>query len=153
MPGCILCGFGADFEVDSFLASSPWSGVAETFGRGATGNAYRPTREYSSLQIAVSPIDEDLLEPQVDATLAFLRTYDAEVRRLVTFPGVDAVEFRIGLFWLPDTAIYPISLTPSFLKAVGDVGASRFSVASVKGKAASSRTSRSERQRGEPVEA
>ncbi|CAH2922034.1 MAG: hypothetical protein CPSOU_4007 [uncultured Paraburkholderia sp.] len=61
--------------------------------------------------------------PQVDATLAFLRTYDAEVRRLVTFPRVDAVEFRIGLFWLPDTAIYPISLTPSFLKAVGDVGA------------------------------
>jgi hypothetical protein len=74
-------------------------------------------------QIAVSPIDENLLEPQVDATLRFLRTYEVEVRRLVRFPGVDAVEFRMGLFWLPDTAIYPISLAPSFLRAVGDIGA------------------------------
>ncbi|MFL9893338.1 hypothetical protein, partial [Paraburkholderia sp. RL17-381-BIF-C] len=79
--------------------------------------------ESSFLQIAVSPIDEHLLEPQINATLSFLRSYEAEVRRLARFPGVDAVEFRMGLFWLPDTAIYPISLTPSFLKAVGDVGA------------------------------
>ncbi|WP_245841122.1 DUF4279 domain-containing protein [Paraburkholderia ribeironis] len=110
--------------MDRFLVSSPWSGTAEIFRRGPTGAAYRPIRKYSSLQIEVSPIDEDLLEPQVNATLAFLRSYEAEVRRLVTFPGVEAVEFRIGLFWLPDTAIYPISLTSSFLKAVGDVGAS-----------------------------
>jgi len=123
MPGCIFCGSGADFDVGGFLVSSPWSCIADIFRRGPTGNAYRPIRESSSLQIAVSPIDEHRLEPQIDATLSFLRSYEAEVRRLVRFPGVDAVEFRMGLFWLPDTAIYPISLTPSFLKAVGDVGA------------------------------
>ena len=71
----------------------------------------------------MSPIDAHLLEPQIDATLGFLRSYEAEVRRLVRFPGVGAVEYRMGLFWLPDTAIYPISLTPSFLKAVSGVGA------------------------------
>lgn len=125
MPGCLLNASGADFDVDAFLKTSPWRDVAVVHHRGEpTGIKLRPVTKYSGFRIDISDPEEDQMEPQIRDATKFLQENGAELERLTAFPGIDEVELGIGLFWLEDTACYPLSLPPQFLLLAGKRGVS-----------------------------
>jgi hypothetical protein len=123
MPGCNFTATGSDFDVDAFLSSSPWHEFAESFHRGEpTQSAVIPTYKFSGLQIHISDCDEDALEPQIQDSLEFLRDAGAEIDRLAAFPGVEKMEFSIGLFWTKDTINQVHTLPPDFMRLAGEHG-------------------------------
>jgi hypothetical protein len=122
MPGCIFTAIGSDFDVDAFLATSPWRGFAEPFHRGeATPYAVRPVCTYSGFQIHISDLDEDELEPQIQDSLEFIGLASVELKRLAAFAGVETMVFDIGLVW-KDTFYQSHSLPPEFLRLAGEHG-------------------------------
>ena len=125
MPGCVFSATGQDFDVDAFLVASPWREVAEVFHRGEpTKSRARPVHESSSFQFGISDSDEDELETQIRESSEFLHEERAEIERLASFPGVESLEFRIGLFWWEDTLCQFHSLPPEFMRLAGELGVS-----------------------------
>jgi len=93
------------------------------FHRGdATRLRTRPVLERSGLDVAISDSDEDSLEPQIRDAMEFLEQERAEIQRLAAFPGVDSLEFRIGLFWFRDTLCLFHTLPCAFLRLAGELG-------------------------------
>lgn len=123
MLGCILTAGGAQFDVDAFIKTSSWQGLASVFRRGeTTGWKRRPVQECSSLAIRISDPEEDaLLGPQIKDAMEFLQQEREEIQRLASFSGVDVLEFRIGLFWCRDTHCQFHTLPPDFLRAAGEL--------------------------------
>ena len=125
MLGCVFSATGKNFEVDAFLVASPWREFAEVFHRGEPTNLlFRPVLEASSLQFGVSVSDEDELETQIRESLKFLHEDRAEIVRVASFPGVQSLEFRIGLFWWKETICQFHSLPPEFMRLAGELGVS-----------------------------
>src|SRR5437016_10539030 len=117
MPGCVFSATGPNFDVDSFLVASPWRDFAEVFHRGEPAKSRsRPIRECSGFQFGISDSDEDELETQLRDSSEFLHEYRAEIKRLCSFPEVERVEFRIGLFWWEDTLCQFHSLPSEFMR-------------------------------------
>lgn len=120
MPGCILNASGANFDVDAFLATSGWRNVANIFRRDEpTGIKLRPDRQYSGFGIHVSDLEEERLDPQIQDATKFIHENGPELERLAAFPGVDDIEFFIGLFWHEDTVCSSFSLPSQFLLLAG----------------------------------
>ena len=123
MPGCVLSATGVQFDVDEFMKGSTWQEFASVFHRGdATLLRTRPVLDSSGLEVAISDSDEDALEPQIRDAMEFLEQERAEIQRLAAFPGVEFLEFRIGLFWCQDTLCQFHTLRSEFLRAAGDLG-------------------------------
>jgi hypothetical protein len=123
MPGCILNATGTHFDVDAFVSQSPWRGFASVFHRGeATRLRSQPVHEHSGVSFGISDSDVDELEPQVRDALEFLRQERGEIQRLLAFPGVECLEFRIGLFWRRDTLCQFHTLPTELLRLAGELG-------------------------------
>ena len=93
---------GPDFDVDAFVADCDWR-VAKVFRRGEVRlSNTRPggrVREESGLNVVVSEAGFDGFAQQVRDAIAFLSDGAAEVRRLVSFPGVTGVVLDFGIAW------------------------------------------------------
>ena len=105
------------------MSHSPWREFASVFHRGdATCLRNRPVLDDSGLQVGISDSDEDELEPQIRDAKEFLQQERDEIQRLTAFPGVECVEFRIGLFWGRDTLCQSHTLPCEFLRLAGELG-------------------------------
>src|SRR2546430_424970 len=125
MPGCNFRATGSDLDVEAFLIASPWREFAKPFRRGEpTKSAVIPAYTLSGFQIPISHSDEDHLEPQIQDSLEFLRQERAELARLAAFPGLERMEFSIGLFWREDTLSQKHTLPPEFMRLAGQHGVS-----------------------------
>jgi hypothetical protein len=123
MPGCVLNATGPEFDVDAFMKDSTWGQLASVFHRGeATGLRTRPIQERSGLGVRISDSDKDGLEPQIREAMEFLEQEHAEIQRLAAFPGLETLEFRIGLFWWRDTLSQFHTLPHDFLLRAGELG-------------------------------
>jgi hypothetical protein len=98
----VLRASGLEFDVDRFVAPCDWR-IDKVFHRGeARGPTTRPggrKNEESGLNVLVSDADFDRFAEQVRDAVAFLTDGAAEVRRLVTFPGVTGVVLDFGIAW------------------------------------------------------
>jgi hypothetical protein len=123
MPGCCLTAIGSNFDVDAFMSHSAWRDFASIHHRGeATHLITQPVQQHSGLSFGISDLDEDELEPQVRDAMEFLRRERDEIQRLAAFPGVELLEFRMGLFWRRDTLCQFHTLPGEFLRLAGEVG-------------------------------
>lgn len=123
MPGCILNATGTHFDVDTFMSKSPWRDSASVFHRGeATRLRSRPTHEHSGLGVRISDSDEDELESQIRDAMEFLKQERQELERLRAFPGVECLEFRIGVFWWRNTCCQFHSFPAEFSALAGELG-------------------------------
>ena len=98
----VLRASGLDFNVDAFVADCSWD-IAKVFHRG---EALLPNtqpgghkREESGLNFVVSKAGFHEFAGQLKDAVAFLRDSAAEVRRLVTFPGVTGVVLDFSIAW------------------------------------------------------
>lgn len=98
----LLRASGPDFDVDAFVADCGWR-IARVFHRGdARANLPRARtgeRKYeeSGLNVVVSEAGLDDFAAQITDAVAFLSEHDAEVRRLVDFPGVTGIVLDFGV--------------------------------------------------------
>jgi len=93
---CVLRAAGTLFDVEAFCVATELPILA----RRHAGDQHRPgspALRRSSINVNVSDADFDSLAQQVEEAVAFLERYRDEVRRLVTFPGVEGVELDFGL--------------------------------------------------------
>jgi hypothetical protein len=93
---CVMRADGASFDAEAFFARTSLPVIA----KHRAGEPRRPgvapsTR--SSINVSVSDADFDNLEQQVQDAMHFLERHAPEVRRLVTFPGVEDVTLDFGL--------------------------------------------------------
>jgi hypothetical protein len=91
---------GRDFDVDAFLAASPWR-PTKVFRRGepvvpGTRAAGRRSGE-SGFNVSVSEAGFDNFAGQLADAMEFLTNCEVEVRRLVQFPGVAEVVLDFGI--------------------------------------------------------
>ena len=100
---CYLRFSGAGLDVDAFLADC---GLAP-FRLWRRGEARFPGKPQSRLQsnsgatFLVSEADFSELARQCDDALAFLRTHEARLARLVSFAGVEAAIMDFGVATTP----------------------------------------------------
>jgi hypothetical protein len=123
MPGCVLNATGAEFDVDAFMSDSAWRDLASVYHRSDPTNLRsRPIQQVSGLSVQISDSDEDRLQPQIRDAMDFLEQERAEIERLYTFPGIESLEFRIGVFWSRDTLNQLHTLPADFLRRAGELG-------------------------------
>ena len=93
MIGCVLRVGGPDFDVDAFLEDSPFEPCA-VFHQEEVHSLGRTPSTSSSFNLDVS--DGDLPQQIVEA-IAFLKSEEHELRRLLAFPGVEGhLDFGIA---------------------------------------------------------
>jgi hypothetical protein len=121
MPGCVFDADGKDFDVSAFLLASAWREDAEIWHRGEPLRL-RGVHETSGFLIGISDSGENQLDVQIRDSLDFLSVERAEIQRLAAFPGVESMQFRIGLFWSESTLYQLYSLPPGFTRLAGELG-------------------------------
>lgn len=96
----VLRASGPDFDVDAFVADCDWN-IAKVFHRGEARNPRRTERkcQESGLNVVVSVAGFHEFPKQLEDAVEFLTRSAAEVRRLVTFPGVTGVVLDFGIAW------------------------------------------------------
>jgi len=117
---CVLRAAGTSFDVETFCAATTLPVLAKRH----VGDQHRPgvpALKRSSINVNVSDADFDSLAQQVDEAVAFLERYTDEVRRLVTFPGVEGVELEFGLR-RRDVAAQTDSFPPRLVSLAGGLG-------------------------------
>ena len=97
---CVLRAGGEAFDVDAFLAESPFE-VEAIFRRGEPRLKHRPdgpkcTR--SGFNVATSESDIGDLKGQVEGAIQFLERHSTELRRLMAFEGVEGAELNFAVF-------------------------------------------------------
>lgn len=97
---CVLRASGQGFDVDAFLAGSPFSRPAVSKRREPTTGGDEPeTTSLSGFSLEVSQAGVDDLEGQIEEAIAFLDEHEHELRRLGSFMGVDEVCLTFGVRW------------------------------------------------------
>lgn len=97
---CVLRAAGPEFDVDSFLATSPLT-VCAVYRRGEPRFSTQPDgrrNKTSGFAVNVSTKEWSDLEGQVTDAKAFLATNGEELRRLRSFPGVDGVDLDFPIY-------------------------------------------------------
>ena len=98
----VLRASGSDFDVGAFVADCDWD-IAMVFHRGeALLPKTKPDgrkREEPGLNFVVSEAGFHEFAEQLEDAVEFLTDSAAEVRRLVTFPGVSGVVLDFGIAW------------------------------------------------------
>ena len=119
MTFCFFFARGKEFNVDSFLDSSTWSGQASTFHQGEESAIKgRPPESDSGFNMDISSSDDnDTL--QIQGVIAFLKKNSSELQRLKAFPGVEEIELRFGFSWYSDTYCKMVSLPPELSQLAG----------------------------------
>ncbi len=101
---CVLRVYGTDFEVDKYLAESPWRpNPVHKRGEKSRSHARRADRHEQSgfvLGIPGSDTPGEIFADQAATVLAFLRENHAEFLRLRSFPGIEtkALDFGVPLY-------------------------------------------------------
>ena len=84
---CMLHAAGREFDVEAFLADSPFQSYAVYGGAGTP----------SGFGLPVSDAEADDLRGQIRDAILFLDCHEEELRRLGSFPGVEVVALDFGL--------------------------------------------------------
>ena len=120
----IIRAYGADFDVDAFLADCSLP-VCATMRKGepvfpnAKPNGEKHTS--SGLHIVASEADFEEFPKQVAESTEFLRINADEIRRLLTFPGIEWAILDYGVA-RRDVAIQCDYLPPELLLLAGSLG-------------------------------
>jgi hypothetical protein len=123
MPA-VLRAYGADFDVDAFLADSTLS-VCAVKRRGepvypkSQPNGRR--HEQSGVHVSASDADFSEFRRQVEESVAFLRDNAAEIRRLCEFVGVEGVTLDFGIA-RRDVSIQCDHLPAELIRLAGSLG-------------------------------
>ena len=104
---CFLEAGGRCFDVDKFLAESPWRKRADVIRRGdvVRGRVRRKladvVKQESTIQVQVTSREGayEKLEPAVRAPTRFLRRWENETERLRRSPGITWMRLRFGIKW------------------------------------------------------
>jgi hypothetical protein len=97
---CILRADGKDFDVDNFVEKSAmkvyscWRKGERRFHESSTNTQ---KHESSGIQIEVSNAEFSELAMQIDDAIKFLKENAGEVKKLVSFPGVEGAELDFGV--------------------------------------------------------
>ena len=124
---CVLRAAGADFDVDSFLATSSLE-VCALFHKGElrfTTKPDGPRRARSGFNADVSVKEWSDLPGQIQDAKAFVAANEAELRRLRSFAGVEvvALDFPIYLrIGTNDIVVQSDRLPADLLLAAGSLG-------------------------------
>ena len=124
MPA-VLRGYGADFDVDAFLAGCTLP-VCAVKRRGEPAfPASQPNgrrHEWSSVHVSVSDADFTEFRRQVEESVAFLRGNATQVRLLCEFPGVKGVTLDFGIARRDDVAIQCDHVPAELVRLAGSLG-------------------------------
>jgi hypothetical protein len=96
----ILRASGSEFDVDAFVAGSSLE-VVTVYRRGEAARTAPNGRKLdrSGLNVEVSDAGFNDFDEQLRDAVEFLTRHEAEVRRLVAFPGVEGVVLDFGVAW------------------------------------------------------
>lgn len=96
---CVLGAIGVNFEVEAFLAGSPFKPQAVLKGGEKAGSGPSSQRgpRLPGFTLTVSEAGADDLAAQIDEAIEFLDKFEDELRRLASFHGVDAVMLDFGV--------------------------------------------------------
>ncbi|HEY7117537.1 MAG TPA: hypothetical protein VH475_13195 [Tepidisphaeraceae bacterium] len=96
----ILRASGSEFDVDAFVAGSSLE-VVTVYRRGepARTTPTGPKLDRSGFNVEVSDAGFNDFDEQLRDAVEFLTRHEAEVRRLVAFPGVEGVVLDFGIAW------------------------------------------------------
>jgi hypothetical protein len=122
MP-CVLRATGMEFEPEAFLRDSDLD-ANPVYRRGGPVWEHKPDGEkctVSGFHVGVSDADFNDLPGQIDDTIRFLERRQAELRRLVSFPGVERVRLDFGIE-RRDVAVQRDSFPPDLLRLIGQLG-------------------------------
>ncbi len=119
MPNCIFDVSGESFDVDAFLARSPFVPYRVAH-RGESRGCKNKRWAYSGFSLEVSNSYGELAK-QCKEVAAFLQEYHAEVSRLNAFPGVTDLRLHFG-YKRRDVAVQTDYLPPELLVLVGSLG-------------------------------
>ncbi len=91
---CVLRASGANFEVDTFLASSPLEPLIVVHKGGERTRAGRRSavHEPSGMNISVSTREFSDLSGQVEDAIRFMSDNKQELKRLRDFPAVERLD-------------------------------------------------------------
>jgi hypothetical protein len=96
---CVLRAYGADFDVDAFLATCEFEPIA-VFRKGEprfpASQPEGPRNQRSAVNFEASGADFSELELQMEEALAFVRQHQAFITRLREFPGVEGMTLDFG---------------------------------------------------------
>jgi hypothetical protein len=96
VPGCVLRAHGSDFDVDGYLASSPFQPCA-VFHRGEPRS---PTSarlcDTNGFNLVVSDGGGNRVPVQIRDAATFVAAHRVELARRVAWPGVEAVTLDFG---------------------------------------------------------
>ena len=112
---CLLRAQGAVFDVPGFLKASPLEPGCVVYRAGeplVSDTPGGPVRSASGFDLAVGTASADL-DVQVVEAIEFLDLHEEELRRLGSFPGVDAVTLEFILPWgdaPAQTTLFPSDL-------------------------------------------
>jgi hypothetical protein len=98
---CVLRAKGVNFAVDEFLAGSPLKPIA-IFRRGelpryGDSQPDGPKPSFSGFNLSASDADFSEVQLQIANAIHFLEQNQAELARLVAFPGVEDVYLDFGI--------------------------------------------------------
>ena len=120
----VLRAYGADFDVDTFLAGCTLS-VCAVMRRGEpvfpTSQSVLRRHERSGIHVIASCAEFSDFSRQVDEAMQFLRVEADPLRRLCTFPGVEDITLDFGAEWR-DVVVQCDHLPPELVRQAGLLG-------------------------------
>jgi hypothetical protein len=120
----VLRAYGADFDVDVFLAGFTLPVCAVKRRGEPVAPASRPhgrVHERSGVHVVVSDADFEEFPRQVEDATAFLRAEFEQIRRLCHYPGVEGVTLDFGIA-RRDVAVQCDYLPPELVQVAGSLG-------------------------------
>jgi hypothetical protein len=120
----VLRAFGADFDVDAFLAGCTLPVCAVKRRGEPVFPASQPDgrqHKQSAVHVSVSDADFGEFPRQVEEATAFLRAEPDQVRRLCEWPGVEGVTLDFGIAWR-DVAAQSDHLPAELVRLAGALG-------------------------------
>jgi hypothetical protein len=121
--GCYLRVWGEEFDVDGFLAGTAlvWDPVwhkGQPRRIALRGNS----REHLDSGVTICVSTAENADTQVADALAFLQSEVAEVKRLLSMPGVTSAYLDFGVLWRPSSAAEFSKFPPELLSRAGELG-------------------------------
>jgi hypothetical protein len=123
MPA-VLRAYGAEFDVDAFLAGCTLRVCAVKRRGEPLLPASQPDgrrHEWSGVHVSASDADFNEFSRQIEESVAFLRCNEGEIRRLCKFPGVESVTLDFGIN-RRDVAVQCDRLPADLIQLAGSLG-------------------------------
>jgi hypothetical protein len=121
---CVLRAYGSAFDVDAFLAVSRlalahvWRKGEPRFSASGGGELW----DHSGITIDLSEAGWDELGQQVQDAAAFLNAHDADIRRLLSWAGVEFVFCDFGIRRKHGAPMQGAYFPPELTRLVGRLG-------------------------------